>query len=341
MTDKHYTRRQLLVAGMVSPAALGIGIKAIDNATATQGGDSTPESERTVQVTGFGDADDGVASPTLVIPDDSTLDSLDASSGQQIRLEYQDEYALYTLGPETTTGENALYASGQARCRIDADSYREDEETECPTYGSSCDLATEPFEATAKTRITVDQSPEEARENGELIEQASDGDTDLLVLAPHGGMIEPHTDEQVVQFRDAASETPATWRCRGWRPGGGAFRRWHVPSTELDLESFAELPSLAADASWAVSFHGNCPAGVRIGGGAPESVRRAVRDAIAEELPSESVELADGRYRNAGENVLVNQVADDGAGIWIGQSRPIREQSADAIATATASELLE
>ncbi len=345
--DNDIPRRKLLLAGAASPAVFGISISALENASRSEMPSlaSAQTQGNSVSITGFDDANQGFDSPTAIVASSELFDSSEGSEGRQIRLEYDGERALYTLDSETAGGDNTAQLSEFARCRLDTGSYPDqDPGTQgCPEHVSDCGLAEQSFDATFTTDVTVDQSPDEAEENGELIEQATEGTSDLLVIAPHGGQIEPHTDDQAAVLSNEFDETPATWRCMGWRPGGGAFRRWHVPSDELQVDSFSELPGLVdGSPERAVSFHGNCPNGVRIGGGADESVRTSVRDSIDDVLPNdESVQLADGRFRNADSSVLVNQVTDDGNGVWVGQSLPVREDHWENIAIAVGSVLLD
>ena len=78
--------------------------------------------------------------------------------------------------------------------------------------------------------------------------------------------------------------------CRGWRPGGGAYARWHITSTDISAESFPLLKKASSGAfAHAVSFHGfdrlAFPGDdVRIGGLADGELKASVRDAIGREL---------------------------------------------------------
>jgi hypothetical protein len=50
----------------------------------------------------------------------------------------------------------------------------------------------------------------------------------VVVLAPHGGAIERHTDTQAERVAAMiGSDRASAWRCRGFRTGAGAFDRWH------------------------------------------------------------------------------------------------------------------
>ena len=100
---------------------------------------------------------------------------------------------------------------------------------------------------------------EEARRGEKLLELFDDGDRrGLIVIAPHGGDIEPFTDHQAEHVRDLLCDLGVgCWRCKGWKPGGGAAARWHVTSTDLSTASFPQLATVAAGGfRHAVSFHG-------------------------------------------------------------------------------------
>lgn len=48
----------------------------------------------------------------------------------------------------------------------------------------------------------------------------------LVTLAPHGGMIERHTDHQAERVATLLScDRVSVWRCKGFKTGGGAFER--------------------------------------------------------------------------------------------------------------------
>lgn len=97
----------------------------------------------------------------------------------------------------------------------------------------------------------------------EFVEDAILASQQLVVLAPHGGQIEPGTDTQAHVLVEALSEhDPSLWACSGEHEGGGSFRVWHIPSTEISVDSFPLLADVAThDYDWAVSFHGMSPEG--------------------------------------------------------------------------------
>jgi hypothetical protein len=85
----------------------------------------------------------------------------------------------------------------------------------------------------------------DAETNNEFVARLEDDGTHagLVVIAPHGGDIEPHTDRQaeLVASRLAAKSV-SLWRCKGFK-GEGAFARWHI----IDRHSRGELPRAQLD----------------------------------------------------------------------------------------------
>lgn len=80
----------------------------------------------------------------------------------------------------------------------------------------------------------------------------------VLVLAPHGGDIEQHTDDQAdLLASELAAYEPTVWVCEGYVDGGGAYSTWHIPSTEISTNSFPLLAEVDQQSyEWVVSFHG-------------------------------------------------------------------------------------
>jgi phage replication-related protein YjqB (UPF0714/DUF867 family) len=109
-----------------------------------------------------------------------------------------------------------------------------------------------------------------AEADGELVERLSDGGGLLIAIAPHGGAIEPFTDDQAMRVRDLLADVGAgSWLCRGWRPGGGAVDRWHITSADLSPACFPQLHTVIGRGfTHAVAFHGAIRADMLIGGGA-------------------------------------------------------------------------
>lgn len=176
----------------------------------------------------------------------------------------------------------------------------------------------------------------DADEYAEVV--VDDGEQSALVAsAPHGGWVEYGTDRQ---SRHVARTLGATeWSCAGYNSGGGAYDRWHVTSTAISRRSFPGLDSIADRGfEHAVSFHGFGGDGVLVGGGAPRTLRLAVRDAIREATEGQyevALAPADGSYGGDSPENVVNWLAG-GDGVQVEQSWRARRDDWGTIATAVA-----
>jgi phage replication-related protein YjqB (UPF0714/DUF867 family) len=188
----------------------------------------------------------------------------------------------------------------------------------------------------------------EARRLGEFIERSDDDGaaTGLLVLAPHGGEIEPNTDLQAerlaADLAGAGKPRVTTWRCLGYdQPGGAsAYLRWHITSTETDEVSFPLLARIAHRRfAYTVSFHGMTRDAILIGGRGPDALKRALRDEIARALGGSGIPvvIATEREANGGSSPrnIVNRYCA-GTGVQIEQSPRARRDHWRAIADAVA-----
>jgi phage replication-related protein YjqB (UPF0714/DUF867 family) len=104
--------------------------------------------------------------------------------------------------------------------------------------------------------LTVDQ----ARACGELVERLRDNgrQRELIVIAPHGGDIERHTDEQAEQATVMpGGQGRQLLALQGLKGGGGALVRWHITWTDLSAASFPRLDLVISRGfTHAVAFHG-------------------------------------------------------------------------------------
>jgi len=185
----------------------------------------------------------------------------------------------------------------------------------------------------------------EAKSRGGLFERLDDdgAHTGLLILAPHGGQLEPPTDLQALRVFDKLRGRPvSTWRCEGYHPNGGkaAFDRWHITSTEIREAGFPLMAQLADRRfRFAVSFHGMTDDRVLIGGAAPIRLRTEIRDAIRHALGKSkaAVDLALPGDPKGGRDPknIVNRYAKAG-GVQIEQSLRARQDHWKAIADAVA-----
>lgn len=249
-------------------------------------------------------------------PAASVLLSLGGGPGQQVRIHHGDEVALYTVSEllhETTDSVVRMGLGGRKRLKSD-DGFE----------GGVLDTKV----------VDADLSDEKARDAGELIERLADNgsQTHLIAIAPHGGGIEDHTDDQAERVAERLGrELASAWRGKGWGPNGGpgAFDRWHITSTDLNPVSFPLLNSVMSRRfTHAVAFHGfNDEPGVLIGGTAPADVKDALRQAIQDVLPAGlDVRVAgpDERYGGDDPDNIVNRLSPCG-GIQIEQGSDPRD----------------
>jgi phage replication-related protein YjqB (UPF0714/DUF867 family) len=254
-----------------------------------------------------------------------TLASLDSGPHQQVRIHRDGDFALYTVSEllhETTDPVVRMGLGGRQRLQRG-----------------------EEFEGVLDTKVVdPDLSDTDARDAGELVERLDDDDgsqTHLIAIAPHGGDIEEHTDEQAERVAERLGpQLASAWRAKGWRPGGGAFVRWHITSTDLNPVCFPLLNSVMSRRfAHAVAFHGfDDEAGVLIGGMAPAEVKEQLRRDIQQVLPAGlvvRVALPTERYGGDDPDNIVNRLSPCG-GIQIEQGlSPRRDhgcQIADAVA---------
>jgi phage replication-related protein YjqB (UPF0714/DUF867 family) len=149
----------------------------------------------------------------------------------------------------------------------------------------------------------------------EALQDARPAARDFLVLAPHGGEIEPFTDRQAIALgysllredgklpeltgkpapddQELAKALASTWICRGYGDGDGdavqsAYARWHVTSADISFLSFPKLRRLEArqhQYEYVVSFHGMVldePLAIAVGGQSPGT--DDLRDEVVAEL---------------------------------------------------------
>lgn len=119
--------------------------------------------------------------------------------------------------------------------------------------------------------------------------------TGLIAIAPHGGNIERHTDEQAERVGERlARQCVSVWLCRGYKDGGGAFDRWHITSTDISEDSFPKLGSVMVGRRfrYAVAFHGWEHDAICIGGSAPDTLKRRIKEAIVSATAGSGIHVA-------------------------------------------------
>ncbi|MGH3897913.1 MAG: poly-gamma-glutamate hydrolase family protein [Pseudonocardiaceae bacterium] len=185
----------------------------------------------------------------------------------------------------------------------------------------------------------------DAEDQSEFIEQLEDNgvQSGLIALAPHGGDIEPHTDQQAERVASRlVAKAVSSWRGKGWKDGAGAFDRWHITSTDINEASFPLLNSVISRGfTYAVAFHGLDEPEILIGGTAPASLKQEIRDAIAGATAGSCIDvrIAEPDEGFGGDDPcnIVNRLSAGGAnGIQIEQSRQARSRHWADIADAVA-----
>jgi phage replication-related protein YjqB (UPF0714/DUF867 family) len=233
--------------------------------------------------------------------------------------------ALYTVGDvRQEPGNDKLRMGLEARARLGT---------------------TSTFSATLQTKVIADLTDAQAEVQSEFVERLIDdgSSTGLIAIAPHGGWIEAHTDEQAALVRSLlAGKGASSWICKGYKQGGGAYDRWHITSTDISRRSFPGLDTVAdRDFAYAVSFHGTSHEIVLIGGSAPIEVKQLIQSAIADAVAGSDIEVsiasaADLYGGDAPENVVNWLTAGGQGGVQIEQSMHARDLYGLDIAAAVA-----
>jgi phage replication-related protein YjqB (UPF0714/DUF867 family) len=170
-------------------------------------------------------------------------------------------------------------------------------------YLQNCKLSSNSntCEGKVKAQIMINGLSEaDAKNKGELIERSIvRQNRKLIVIAPHGGHIEPHTDEQAQYVREhLPDDRVSLWMCKGFRNPDtpdvelDAHKRWHITSTEISERSFPQLKSIIEPKfEYAIAFHGMKEKFICVGGSA-ESIDAGlveeIKDAIKNALPQGS-----------------------------------------------------
>jgi len=259
--------------------------------------------------------------------DPERLESIGVTLGSQIRIKRtDDQFALYTISETRHEPKDTIVRMGfQGRQRL----------------GTA-----DEFEATLDTQVPHPTfSDVEAVENSEFVERLDDHwhQQQLVAIAPHGGGIERHTDEQAELLASVLGcDRASVWRCRGFKLGGGAFERWHITSTDIHESSFPLLKKISCRGfAYAIAFHGFSEADVLVGGGAPLALKEEVADAVERALTGSGIRVrvatASEHYDGDSADNIVNRLTAGGAnGVQIEQSLEAREGFWKAIALAVA-----
>ncbi|HYI00028.1 poly-gamma-glutamate hydrolase family protein [Hyalangium sp.] len=169
--------------------------------------------------------------------------------------------------------------------------------------------------------------------------------------APHGGEIEPGTDEELAALNISATDTRnAYWGVIGDMEPNGAADHWHITAGDVSEFSFEGLQRLRAHSyTYAVSFHGftnsQIPEPVLVGGAEALEFRQSVASVLEHEvrvrhngtfLDALAMDLRDcdansnhasckyKKYGGRDEDNFVNELPTSGRGLQLEQTTTAR-----------------
>jgi phage replication-related protein YjqB (UPF0714/DUF867 family) len=257
--------------------------------------------------------------------DPESLKVLNSAVGRQVLVTRSAKrLALYTIAARIDVAGPAARVGTAGLARV------ENPTGEPPAPNLKAALETDFLGGTAPVRLTE-----------ELLGRAATG---LAVMAPHGGRIEPRTDDQArdVYTLLAKQRKPArAWIAQGFNPAG-AHSCWHITSSEISERSFPRLGTLFGRGrsrgrfAHAVAFHGqNDSDAIVVGGGLPQDaphtalktlLRDRLRDALAAvtEHPPAVVVCRSGPLAGIERANIVNRVTVRGNGIQLEQPAAVR-----------------
>ena len=267
--------------------------------------------------------------------DPATLKSIGRSIGQQVRITRSDSpnfVALYTVKQANPAADlsdpnlaNVVRTGQTGRKRL----------------GTAGEMA-----GTVQAKV-VDDGPQPGGVS--FFELADDDGKQgyFIAIAPHGGEIEPFTDEQakdVVTDLTVACFPASSWLCKGdGDQDKGAFERFHITADDLQPACFPLLEPLALRTfCYGVAFHGfdrkKNEADVYIGGGASPSLKRVIEKALNDLNLSIEVKISTPndplKFQGFSPENIINRLAT--GGIQLEQSRDAREKFGQQIAGAVA-----
>ncbi len=218
----------------------------------------------------------------------------------------------------------------------------------------------EPFQGKINSQVAaVGLDDDNAKAYSEFVEHLADNDynRELVVIAPHGGLIEEHTDTQAQYLAEQLpSKVVSTWICKGFnkKEEGGAFARWHITSTDISEKSFPKLKTIyGRQFKFAIAFHGWGGDSICIGGSESDprppncqkeeiSLKEEIKCAIEKVVPS-SIDVVLGgagdkrcpqNFNGDNPENIVNRLGT--TGVQIEQCETARKDHGKAISKAVA-----
>jgi phage replication-related protein YjqB (UPF0714/DUF867 family) len=262
-------------------------------------------------------------------------------TGQQARIERPTEngttLALYTISDAHGEEPNSVFLD-----------YKNPEDV-----GKRFGVPTEePFQGKINSQVAaVGLDDDAAKAYSEFVEHLTDDghNSELVVIAPHGGDIEEHTGEQAEEVAKQLSSTSVSvWMCKGFKKGHGAFDRWHITATDIYEKSLPMLKTIfGRHFKYAVAFHGWSGDSICIGGSKedPDNLKKKIKKAIYDVVSGSGivVEIAGDDDNNGlcpegfngnSQNNIVNRLG--ATGVQIEQCEKARDNYGPQIAKAVA-----
>lgn len=229
--------------------------------------------------------------------------------GQQVRLwpkSDSDKYGLATLHSDYQDGSD----NDDIRMRLSG-RQRFDKSDSFDAY------IADPSIKTDKTKSWLQSN----NEYGEFLDESNDTHSDIVVCAPHGGIIENYTDEMAdwmhARLTSHHSKNSSCWTACGWQSKIGAYDAWHITSSDISRESFSLLDGIGDRSfTYAVSFHGFGEDDIYVGGGASSTLKNEVKTAIENAVGTayDVVVVSSGPYGGVDPDNFVNWLTSGGSG---------------------------
>lgn len=220
---------------------------------------------------------------------------------------------------------------------------------------NNCQLSENACEGKVKAEVLIEGlNEEDARKKGEIIEFLSPiGENHkLVVIAPHGGNIEPWTDVEAENVANQFGDNATLWLCKGFssintddQSNEDASERWHITSTQISEKSFPKLNTIIGQNptfDYAIAFHGWTENSICVGGNPnnPDAdlkcdIRGAIKKVLDEANSGIQVHLSpcpDGNFNGDSPSNIVNRLGTNS--IQIEQSFTARKTYRDDIAKA-------
>jgi len=267
------------------------------------------------------------------------------TAGEQVRIEFQAAVPDATLGAIFTVSSPFLSDPDPERVIIG----------NRIVNLNNCQLSENACKGTVKAQIMLEglgEDDEPAKSMGEFIEKLHEVQNHkLIVIAPHGGNIEPWTDVEAEYVANQFGDRASLWLCKGFssrKPNGDsnedASERWHITSTQISEKSFPKLNTIIGDNptfDYSIAFHGWTENSICVGGNPnnPDAdLKCDIRGAIMKALEANSdikVHVSpcpDGNFNGDSPENIVNRLGTNS--IQIEQSFTARKKYHDKIAEA-------